>query len=573
MHRFLRRPLGLRAGVASALAASALIAGTVGGASAATFGGVSRPALIANVPRLRVKDFGRIASSARIRLAILLDYRHANELEAFIRSTADPDSAEYGKFLTPAQFEATFAPSTADYNRVARTLATAGFKISAGPNRSIIEASGPAKLVESFFTTELHSVKQDKVAGLRYANALPAFIPASIRDVTYGVTGLNNLIVAKTANARGARRTDVALGPPLQGPDTGLGPYAFASAYNLPVQYKKPGGGTYDGKGHAAGIALDSDLAAPGDLSGFLSYFGITQTGPKLKRVLVDGGPSPLVNFDSVETNLDVQTISGLAPGAATYLYLMPDLSTQNIVDTYAQVVSDDKVDALNSSFGGCELGDNLADLSDHIAKQGAAEGITFAASSGDDGSSTCIGFTDDFLGVSAPASAPHFVSIGGTSLLLSPAAAYRAEYAWTGSGGGVSVVFPVPSYQKGVPNVVSTGRNVPDVSFEANPGTGAAFYYQGLFQGPIGGTSLASPIFVAYITERNQVAGKRSGFINPALYSAFKKHGYGTLYRDITIGNNFIFGLKSGIPGYIAGPGYDDVTGIGSPIGTPNAK
>jgi kumamolisin len=520
-----------------------------------------------------MKDLGRIAGGAPLHVSIALNYRDPAGLEAFIEATADPDSPQYGHYLTPAEFEARYAPSATDYRRVTTALAAAGFTIDASPTHSLIRASAPAAAVEKFFGTEIHAVQQPGIRGTRYANAEPAYIPAQLRDVTFGVAGLNDLIVAKPTYVRGARRTDVALGPPLQGPDTGLGPYAFASAYDLPVQFSKPGGGTYDGTGHAAGIAIDSDLGAPGDLAGFLSYFGITQTGPPLKRVLVDGGPSPIVNGDSVETNLDVETISSLAPGAATYLYLMPELSTPDIVDTYSAVVADDKVDALDSSFGGCEIADNLAALSDHVATQGAAEGITFSASSGDDGASICIGYTNNFLGVSAPASAPHFTAVGGTSLIISPAGAYRLEYAWSGSGGGVSVDFPLPTYQKGIKTAISSGRNLPDISFDANPGTGAAYYYGGVFEGPIGGTSLSSPIFVAYVTERNEVAGKRSGAIDTALYSAWKKDGYGTLFRDITIGNNFLFGVTSGIPGYFAGPGYDDVTGIGSIIGTPNAK
>jgi subtilase family serine protease len=131
--------------------------------------------------------------------------------------------------------------------------------------------------------------------------------------------------------------------------------------------------------------------------------------------------------------------------------------------------------------------------------------------------------------------------------------------------------LFPTPSYQVGLKGVIGKTRNVPDIAFDANPGTGSAFYYDGLFQGPIGGTSLASPIFCAYVVEYNQTIGKRSGQINTALYALFKKSGYGTHFRDITVGNNEEFG--AGYPYYNAGPGYDDVTGIGSIIGTPNAK
>ncbi len=116
-------------------------------------------------------------------------------------------------------------------------------------------------------------------------------------------------------------------------------------------------------------------------------------------------------------------------------------------------------------------------------------------------------------------------------------------EIAWNGSGGDVSGIFSLPSYQKGVKNIIAPTRNVPDVAFDANPGSGDSLYYNGSFIGPFGGTSLASPIFSALVDEINQVHGKRSGLINSAPYARYKKVGYGTQFRDITLGNNSFFG------------------------------
>ena len=550
-----------------ALAVSTL---TLGEADAHGIVGQSVALLAAPVPRLAVSDSGRAAPQTRIDIALALNYRNPAELEALVAAAANAGSPEYGHFLTPAQFTAGFAPTVTQYERVASTLVHAGFTVTRlSPTRTVINASAPAAVVERFFHTEIHAVKQRAGNALRsgYANGTPAAIPAALRDIAFGVAGLNNLVVAKTQNVRaGTRRVDLALGYPLQGPDTGLGPFAFASAYDFPVQHGRPGapGATFDGTGHSAAVAIDSDFVNS-DISSFFDYFKIKRTAP-IMRVSVNGGST--INFDGIETVLDVETIASVSPGAGVYVYLMPSLSTPNIVDTYAKVVEDDKVDVVNSSFGGCETDDNLGVLSDHIALQGAAEGITFAASSGDFGAQTCLFSTASGLGVSAPASGPHFTAVGGTSLLISPAAKYLRELAWIGSGGGVSAVFGLPSYQHGIANVITSGRNVPDVAFDANPGTGTSLYYTGAFVGPIGGTSLSSPLFSALMTQYNETTGRRSGAINGVLYAYFKKTGYGARFRDISLGNNSYFG-----PGYNALSGYDDVTGLGSLIGTLYAK
>jgi hypothetical protein len=123
VHR-LKISRGLRFGVACTLAFSALTTGMHARARASTNAGAV-PTLVAPVPRLHVKDLGRIAPSAQIRVALALNNRNSDELEALIRATSDRSSPAYGHFLSPRQFEAAFAPTSADYRRVTSTLARA----------------------------------------------------------------------------------------------------------------------------------------------------------------------------------------------------------------------------------------------------------------------------------------------------------------------------------------------------------------------------------------------------------------------------------------------------------------
>jgi subtilase family serine protease len=336
------------------------------------------------------------------------------------------------------------------------------------------------------------------------------------------------------------------IGGPFFGPDDGYGPSVTADAYDIAVQKG------YDGAGRATGVEISGDYS-DGDLYTYLGYFGITRGG-STTRVEVDGGSpySTTMDSGSSEATLDVETIVSLAPSTHLYMYLFPDLSDVHIEDAYNRTVSDNLVEVANSSFGGCESADPTASMAfESIVRQAVAKGITFAASSGDSGSASC----DKKTGINSPASDGEGVAVGGTSLYVNDDESYKSEAAWTDGGGGVSAIWPVPSYQTGLAGVTGKGRNIPDISFAADPNTGTAFYFAGAWQGPLGGTSWSSPIYSAVQTEINQRDKSRNGYVNSRIYAAYKKYGLHA-FHDVTTGNN---GL------YSAHAGYDDATGLGS--------
>jgi kumamolisin len=170
-------------------------------------------------------------------------------------------------------------------------------------------------------------------------------------------------------------------------------------------------------------------------------------------------------------------------------------------------------------------------------------------------------------MSVGQPSSTLHDVAVGGTRLAVNASTGQEtSEVGWNdpgaeATGGGVSVLFKVPSYQSNVPNIIASGRNVPDVAFDASGGTGVDLYFNGSFCGCTdAGTSLSSPIFGAALTEINQLQGSRSGYFNVTLYSTWLANGYGSrsrrYFRDITQGS---------IPPYYAQTGYDQMSGIGA--------
>jgi kumamolisin len=366
----------------------------------------------------------------------------------------------------------------------------------------------------------------------RYMNATPALLPDTLLPLVLAVH-VDNLIVAKV----GAHPDSISgpiTGPANGGTPGGYTPLALANSFNFPVQNGS------DGTGHTAAIIIDSDVA-DSDLNSFFAYFPIARTGT-ITREIVSGKGA--INKDVDETALDTETIGALAPGADVILYLIKELSLADINGAANKIVSDNKAEAVNMSFGGTEIKDKTFEAA---LKKGNAEGITFTASSGDNGSNGGI--------VSWPAVEPEVLALGGTDISYS-GGQYVHDQAWSGSGGGVSKKFKIPSYQVGVSGLASTTkRNVPDLAF---PAYYTDTYVSGAWVN-LEGTSWSSPTYVALQLEINQVKGKRLGWVNPAIYSVFQTEGYATDFYDVTQGSNGEYNAK---------PGYDNVSGIGSPIG-----
>jgi subtilase family serine protease len=174
---------------------------------------------------------------------------------------------------------------------------------------------------------------------------------------------------------------------------------------------------------------------------------------------------------------------------------------------------------------------------------------------------------------VSLPASDPLVLAAGGTDLTADPVTgAYIREIAWNGSGGGFSHLFARPAYQDDVPGIGAV-RGVPDVAADASSGTSMAFAFAAAGGGyeliGLGGTSAAAPFWAGLIALADQEAGHPLGFVNPAIYRIARGPQYHRAFHDITTGNNTVVLNGVTITGYQAGPGWNPVTGWG----TPNAQ
>jgi subtilase family serine protease len=205
-----------------------------------------------------------------------------------------------------------------------------------------------------------------------------------------------------------------------------------------------------------------------------------------------------------------------------------------------------------------------------------AARNVTVVVASGDYGA-IGNGSSTPRKEVSLPASDPWALAAGGTTLTANPGTgAYQSETAWNvqsgspdGSGGGFSRLFARPSYQSGVSGI-GANRGVPDVAGEATGTSGMALAFSAPGGGEVligaGGTSAAAPFWAGLIALADQAAGHPLGFVNPAIYRIAQNPQYHGAFHDITTGNNTVALNGATVTGYQAGPGWDPVTGWGSP-------
>ena len=357
------------------------------------------------------------------------------------------------------------------------------------------------------------------------------------------------------------------------------GPKQIRAAYDIQPLLNK--GITGEGKTIVIIDAFQSPTIQ-NDLTTFDKLFGIPN--PRLNIIAPDG----LTPFDpssadqvgwSGEITLDVEYSHAVAPGATIDLVLSKSDMDADILSATKYAIDKNLGDVISQSFGEAEqcMDPNLLKQQHLLFEEATLKHITLFASSGDNGAAqlTCDG-QSYFQAVSTPASDPLVTGVGGTRLYANGlTGAYSSETVWNesgigASGGGFSVVYKAPFYQRGIPNVAAHNnqRGVPDVAYNAavNGGVLAVWSSSGLGQDLVfrfGGTSAGSPQWAGITALADQYVGHRLGFLNAAFYGISKVGFlYGKTFHDVTVGNNSF----AGVTGYNAHAGWDPTTGLGSP-------
>ena len=311
-------------------------------------------------------------------------------------------------------------------------------------------------------------------------------------------------------------------------------------------------GSGLNGSGQTIAIvdAFDDPTIAS-DLNTFDQKFGLP-AATFIKSVPKSGTPA----YDSgwaVEISLDVEWAHAIAPGATILLVEAASNSTTDLYTAVDSAVAQG-ANEVSMSWGGSEYSGETGDDS-HFNHPG----VTFLASSGDNGAAAGVGY---------PAASPYVTGVGGTTLTLDSSGNYSSEKAWSGSGGGISSVELQPGYQKGFYS--SKYRGVPDVSYDADPSTGVQVYdSSGSGWYTVGGTSAGAPQWAGLIAIAN---GGRVAAGQPTLGSSGSPSTNQVLYQlagsgSYTNPNGDFHDIASGSNGYPAKAGYDLATGLGSPV------
>jgi kumamolisin len=342
---------------------------------------------------------------------------------------------------------------------------------------------------------------------------------------------------------------------PAKAAPVSYSPRQVAQIYQFPLDV--------DGTGETVGILELGGGYRPADLKTYFSSLGIKE--PTVTSVSVDKGKNKPSNPNSAdgEVMLDIEVVGAVAPGAKIVVYFAPNTS-RGFQDALTTAIHDstNKPSVISISWGSAESTWTAQSMTafDSAAQDAAALGVSICAASGDNGSGD--GVNDGKNHVDFPASSPHILACGGTSL-QSKNGAITSETVWNdgaqggAGGGGFSNQFPLPAWQSSlhIKPPAGGGRGVPDVAGDADPETG----YNVLVDGKslvIGGTSAVAPLWSGLIALLNQKLGKPLGFLQPALYALPPADG---AFHDITTGSNGAFS---------AGPGWDPATGLGSPSG-----
>ncbi len=461
--------------------------------------------------------------------------------------------------ITREELDRRYGTDPADLDLVAGTLSGLGLEVTgqdAGSRRVFV--AGTVSALAAAFGTELTRVTSPALNGPgrvthRYREG-SLQVPADLDGIVVAVLGLDNRPQARYLSRRHRHEAAAA---------TSYTPPQVAEIYQFPANT--------DGTGQTIGIIELGGGFSASDLDTYFSGLGIPV--PSVTAQGVDGATNvPGQDPDGAdgEVELDIEVAGSVAPGAAQVVYFAPN-TDQGFIDAVTTAVHATPTPAAVSiSWGQSEdswTAQSRTSLDAAIA-DGAALGVTVTVAAGDNGSSD--GASDGQPHVDFPASSPNALACGGTTLQADPSTGtISSETVWNdgsqggATGGGVSDVFPLPTWQAnaGVPDNASgaAGRGVPDVAGNADPETG----YQVLVDGQqtvIGGTSAVAPLWAALIARLAQATGSTFGLIQQQLYAGVTAGQAAPGFQDITVGNNGAFS---------DGPGWDACTGLGSPNGT----
>lgn len=561
-------------------------------------------------PRVkRSADLGEAASDRTLSAVTvhfsLTDAQQA-DLTQLLANLQNPTSPQYHQWLTPQQYGARFGLSSADMAKVQSWLSSKGLQVvSIAPSQNSITVSGSVGQVESAFNTSIHTLSENGVQHI--SNVTDPQLPSPIANLVIGITGLSDF----------KPRSRAVVKPHFTSSTTGshfIAPGDFYTIYDLNPLLQQQ---NLNGTGISIAAIGQTDISLT-DVAAFRSAAGLSANVPTI--VKATGYVAGTVSADIDEAQLDVEWSGAVAPNASIQFVTVGASSTASVVDALIYAITNNVAPIISLSYGNCESAwgqSNLNTINQYL-QQANAEGITIFSASGDSGATDCdTAPPADFgLAVDFPGSSPFVTSAGGTMFNegsatgttsywnsnsssstnnAGSALSYIPEVVWNESnstglsagGGGASAYFAKPAWQVGAGVPQDNVRDVPDISLNAAAShDGYLFCSQGSctngFRNSagnlnvVGGTSAVAPSLAGIFALLEQQLGGgtagRLGNINPMVYGLANGQFAGSVFHDITSGNNNSscqLGTtdcpSGGSIGYSAGTGYDLATGWGS--------
>jgi kumamolisin len=487
---------------------------------------------------------------------VMLKLRPANPLPDLMNPSV------YAKFkpMGRDEFEKEYGSSDDDIRKTVEFANHAGLSVvKTEKEKRAIELRGSITQMEKAFGTSLSNYK--RADGLVFRARKGAVkIPAVLQGIVVGIFGLDNRPVATPKFKIRKKGRKIAS---RQAASSSFFPPAISKLYNFPQDVT--------GKGQSIAII---ELGGGFRMEDLTAYFKrLKLPVPKVVAVSVDGAhnsPGKASGPDG-EVMLDIEVAAGIAPDAEIIVYFAAN-NDKAFLDAIMAAIHDktNQPSVISISWGSAEgeaggwtaSSMNAFDQAFHAA---ATLGITVCAAAGDNGSNDNI--NDGKVHVDFPAASPFCLACGGT-LLSASNGRVSSEVVWHeadggATGGGISDVFPLPSYQTGATvdkslNTGKPGRGVPDIAADADPASGYNIQVDGQSM-VIGGTSAVAPMMAGLVALLNEKLGRTVGFIHPKMYA------HTSVFRDITQGNNI---TTPNNMGYSAHAGWDACSGNGVPDG-----
>jgi subtilase family serine protease len=467
---------------------------------------------------------------------------------------------------------------------IANWLESRGINVtSASVKDRMIRFSGSVAIAEAAFGVRIVA------RGDSYANTSDPRVPANFLATIQGILGLSHFATE--------RKVQEAVVVPAYGSKPHFGPTDLYTFYDEAPLLERGIKGTMA----PDCIALIETQDAPNDaVDLFVQQFALPPIN--VTRVLTDP-TAPITLATSPEPLLDTEWAHAVAPATPIQLYIgnTPG-SSDPVLDAFKLAINDNICGVISASIHTCPHVPKIPEILfyDSLFTQAVVQGQTVFRASGDYGSYfQCANpVTGGQPSVDEDAASPNDTVVGGTQFTPRYDSAGNdlsivsdgLERVWNearppgdkgATGGGMSVIFPKPPWQRGF-NVPDDGvRDLPDIALGANgrtmPGFFTAVPEQALPRGcphdqslcfiTEGGTSIASPMWAGLSRLIAQSEGiTRLGNINPRLYELGNLQSATSGLHDITMGNNCPSNDCSANPGFTAGPGFDLVTGWGSP-------